>query len=314
MYSDKNKIKGLSAYPLTLTPQSIYERYLKAYKKGVFNYIKEDVSQLSKQPVARKYFSGGELLKVNPAMYSNLSEPMVQIGLKPNGDMAMVKAVIAPQNKGASNFAMVIDKHLRPGMSVSIPVPDQDLKGRSRIKLIMDAQYTVTIEGHELKVFHKELQKIIGRYFSDDSNPLVISSQNDSSRRFEISLSGDIIHLKNVDNNRTLIYPENVTFIEWIKNIFSPTKGGKKSPGRYRRGRRGLSDRAVVAAGMERDGGIDFKADSLNVRSSGEKIDVRFDQAMMAQFKRGDFSGVRATILSITPLPSVLPLFGIKEN
>lgn len=37
----------------------IYNQYMEAYKKGVFNYIKEDYDQLSAQPIPRKYFSGG---------------------------------------------------------------------------------------------------------------------------------------------------------------------------------------------------------------------------------------------------------------
>ncbi|MBF0511966.1 MAG: hypothetical protein HQL13_06525 [Candidatus Omnitrophica bacterium] len=37
---------------------NIYEQYLKAYRKGVFNYIKEDLSP-NGQTIPRKYFSGG---------------------------------------------------------------------------------------------------------------------------------------------------------------------------------------------------------------------------------------------------------------
>ncbi len=37
----------------------IYEQYLKAYKKGVFNYIKEDINTANGETMLRKYFSGG---------------------------------------------------------------------------------------------------------------------------------------------------------------------------------------------------------------------------------------------------------------
>ena len=37
----------------------IYQRYLKAFKKGVFNYIKEDTDTLTQETIPRKYFSGG---------------------------------------------------------------------------------------------------------------------------------------------------------------------------------------------------------------------------------------------------------------
>jgi len=44
-----------------LSPDQIYKQYLQAYKKGVFNYIKEDIQ--NGQTVPRKYFSGGVLGK-----------------------------------------------------------------------------------------------------------------------------------------------------------------------------------------------------------------------------------------------------------
>jgi len=37
----------------------IYQRYLRAFKKGVYNYIKEDIDPLTQETIPRKYFSGG---------------------------------------------------------------------------------------------------------------------------------------------------------------------------------------------------------------------------------------------------------------
>ncbi len=39
--------------------ESIYQRYLQAFKKGVYNYIKEEQDLVTQQAVPRKYFSGG---------------------------------------------------------------------------------------------------------------------------------------------------------------------------------------------------------------------------------------------------------------
>ncbi len=57
IYADKSKIKGINQDPAT--NEAIYQRYLQAYKKGVFNYIKEDVDKYTNEPIPRKYFSGG---------------------------------------------------------------------------------------------------------------------------------------------------------------------------------------------------------------------------------------------------------------
>ncbi len=59
VYSNKAKTGGVLSDDVK-DKEKIYEQYLKAYKKGVFNYIKEDMDAVSKQPIARKYFSGGE--------------------------------------------------------------------------------------------------------------------------------------------------------------------------------------------------------------------------------------------------------------
>ena len=57
VYSNKAKINGIDVQDQTIKEQ-IYQEYLRAYKKGVFNYIKEDV-QADGQTIPRKYFSGG---------------------------------------------------------------------------------------------------------------------------------------------------------------------------------------------------------------------------------------------------------------
>ncbi len=68
VYSDKNKVQGININD----PQEkdkIYQQYLQAFKKGVYNYIKEEKDLSTQQPVSRKYFSGGaELIDVDAAM------------------------------------------------------------------------------------------------------------------------------------------------------------------------------------------------------------------------------------------------------
>ena len=80
VYEDKNKVAGVG-YDKSLSPQSqndmsspnalvgdpehIYQRYLQAFKKGVYNYIKEDVDPITQEGIPRKYFSGGLLMAFN---------------------------------------------------------------------------------------------------------------------------------------------------------------------------------------------------------------------------------------------------------
>jgi tetratricopeptide (TPR) repeat protein len=70
VYADKNKVAGINIDD-PREKQRIYERYLRAFKKGVFNYIKEEVVSNPGMPskeqgiFPRKYFSGGVQLGFN---------------------------------------------------------------------------------------------------------------------------------------------------------------------------------------------------------------------------------------------------------
>ncbi len=58
VYADRNKVKG-TEYQDTTDAKAIYERYLQAFKKGAYNYIKEEQDPVNQQLIPRKYFSGG---------------------------------------------------------------------------------------------------------------------------------------------------------------------------------------------------------------------------------------------------------------
>ncbi len=58
VYTNQSKTSGVDERDKTLN-NKIYQQYLKAYKKGVFSLIKEDVSKNSQKALPRKYFSGG---------------------------------------------------------------------------------------------------------------------------------------------------------------------------------------------------------------------------------------------------------------
>ncbi len=58
VYADKNKVDGVDILDKT-DKEKIYQRYIAAYKEGVFNYIKEDVDPVTQETLPRKYFSGG---------------------------------------------------------------------------------------------------------------------------------------------------------------------------------------------------------------------------------------------------------------
>ncbi|MBF0478121.1 MAG: response regulator [Candidatus Omnitrophica bacterium] len=67
IYADKTKVKGVDLTDKEAN-QKIYEQYLEAFKKGVYDYIKEEYDPTSQQVIPRKYFSGGVIGKMDNAL------------------------------------------------------------------------------------------------------------------------------------------------------------------------------------------------------------------------------------------------------
>ncbi len=87
VYTDKNKVAGVSI-DNPQEKQKIYARYLEAFKKGAYNYIKEEQDPITRQFIPRKYFSGGlsmamsAVLNTNSAMSSNILDWAKRLSLK----------------------------------------------------------------------------------------------------------------------------------------------------------------------------------------------------------------------------------------
>ncbi len=58
VYADQKKVAGISIDD-PKEKQKIYQRYLDAFQKGVYNYIKEEVDPFTQEMTPKKYFSGG---------------------------------------------------------------------------------------------------------------------------------------------------------------------------------------------------------------------------------------------------------------
>jgi len=97
VYVDKNLIDGINIEDETIKDQ-IYSQYIEAYKKGVFNYIREDYDQLSQEVIPRKYFSGGIDKLANIALKRS-SSPVVDT---PNPKYR-ARVAVAPQGESVSS-------------------------------------------------------------------------------------------------------------------------------------------------------------------------------------------------------------------
>jgi hypothetical protein len=86
----------------------IYHRYLQAFKKGVYNYIKEEADSISQQMIPRKYFSGGLTLRMDAAMVITETISPAQLSKENLMDivinLSIDKAVLVPTEKDYKTF------------------------------------------------------------------------------------------------------------------------------------------------------------------------------------------------------------------
>jgi hypothetical protein len=58
VYADRNKVSGVDIEDKKES-EKIWAQYVEAFKKGAYNYIKDEVDQYTQEMIPRKYFSGG---------------------------------------------------------------------------------------------------------------------------------------------------------------------------------------------------------------------------------------------------------------
>ncbi len=69
VYVNKKKTVGVEVNDKEIN-EKIYNQYVEAFKKGVYNYIKEDIDPVTNEMIPRKYFSGG--IKFDPRAELNI--------------------------------------------------------------------------------------------------------------------------------------------------------------------------------------------------------------------------------------------------
>jgi predicted Rossmann-fold nucleotide-binding protein len=95
VYENKNKITGVRSSQNDV--ERIYADYLTAFKKGAYNYIREETDPLTQQTVPRKYFSGGMRLKPDFGLTSDPKELINDQAMRAHLDLVQVG--VAPLKK-----------------------------------------------------------------------------------------------------------------------------------------------------------------------------------------------------------------------
>jgi len=147
VYENRKKVAGVG-YANNLNIEAIYQRYLQAFKKGAYNYIKEDQDPVTQETIPRKYFSGGaDLINMNAAMSINSRNPVlnnidhdeiVRINLRTAKpiDNAMLSLRLTPVLRQTLNESQRQElKTLLLRLQVDAPVPPNAVTGKRGLEI-----------------------------------------------------------------------------------------------------------------------------------------------------------------------------------
>jgi ADP-ribose pyrophosphatase YjhB (NUDIX family) len=112
MYVGKNRVAGVTSDEKVIK-EEIYQRYIAAYKKGVFSLIKEEVDPTTGGVVPRKYFSGGieDFAMKNVPLTRTVDPLAVRGSIGQTFDVQF--SLNSPGGKATNNSAMVTLDSLR---------------------------------------------------------------------------------------------------------------------------------------------------------------------------------------------------------
>ncbi len=107
VYVDQNKTRGVDLKDKNVQ-QKIYEEYLQAFKKGAYDYIKEDYDPATQQVISRKYFSGGADFAMLSKVNAVKKEPITEwLNNQRSREKVTVTAGFEPIGQGISDQAML---------------------------------------------------------------------------------------------------------------------------------------------------------------------------------------------------------------
>ncbi len=172
IYTDKSKVAGVETDDKEMK-QRIYEQYLAAFKKGVYNLIKEEADTSTGDIVPRKYFSGGVIFSASSA----LTERKITLSQAERAISASSTVIAQTQlveNNEQSDIESNTQEGNQQGNSSSSSMIAQGFKE------IFDLQ--IKLGGYPVLVLNADMSSIIKEY----------STLTPDSKKYLFSLAGKI--------------------------------------------------------------------------------------------------------------------------
>ncbi len=175
LYIDKAKMEGVNTADKDFK-EKIYAQYLEAFKKGVYNIIKEEPASGTEELIPRKYFSGGEFMKAKITVgrgrleVSRAAQRMKEdVGRGDNSKLEVKLAETAQEAVMASSTIIETTTVGNDSISriLALPQAEQRMKAYMRLKMAlreMDYDHWDTVDVDHLLQndnFNETLESII---------------------------------------------------------------------------------------------------------------------------------------------------------
>jgi len=201
IYSDQNKIGGVNAS--AKDKDRIYQAYLKAFKMGVYSYIKEDSDPMNNELIPRKYFSGGvdaEQISDNMAMVG-FNKSTLDYFKRP-GHLFVIDGITSLDNRAmmANADNQLIKNYFSHRVLIgSVKFTKEDIAGyfkrfnQEKLQIGEDVHFVKSYE--ELKSMVEPLVKMTIRAIKDRFGP-----NSGSDFEFEMEEQFKIIYAMTLEN------------------------------------------------------------------------------------------------------------------
>ena len=212
VYNDKNKVTGVE-YKDAINTGAIYQRYLQAFKKGVYSYIKEDVDPRTQEATPRKYFSGGLnlLLKMNEAMITTDQLPAGR-ALFDTKRNEIVQVRLARMVRAVDRAMASPEKLSNNDIKFRIEDYPKHISSDAR-KVIIRSFVPYIRKNAEVMELYKGI--LFGKYWEKDQDPKVVATIA-GERKIEALVPGVARMLTVVTNNS-----DRLVYVEALLNIGS---------------------------------------------------------------------------------------------
>ncbi len=321
-YSNKSTVKGIDIDDKTIK-QQIYERYLQAYKKGVFNYIKE-----TPQGAPKKYFSGG----VDPA--AALSPTVTHDDQAMRGIDYLVRLFVMLKS---SQKERILSSH-RKVLNIFAEHPDdnyayiemydqmiRDLQLRQELILLPNSPL-IKQSGYSDEIKQRALG-FVGQFNKKDMSIF--------SNKAMLALRGDVLrflHMSGIFNPVVWFQPGElkvtVTALyrnshvwrvlqEELPNRFDGIKRFEKAVVDPRSGTITFTYSVLSNPAMSvpsPTGGIDLKdaAKNTNVSKVGQGVEFELNAALIARIRKEGIESLTPVILKVEPVTNIGALVGLS--